>query len=171
MSETSPRHLIAAERRTEVLKLRREGYTYKEIGQRIGISSQMAHKVVRKELTRLWNLTDEEATSLRQLELDRLEELQTFVHPQAKEGSLKAVETLLKIAERRSRLLGLDAVTKVQVQNDLLPTDQELVARADRIGLGHLVSPELRASAEGRFLTGPVPPSPCSPTAQEPSRN
>jgi hypothetical protein len=49
-SATSPRRLIASQRRLRALDLRREGKTYREIGEQLGVSGQRAHRVVTEEL-------------------------------------------------------------------------------------------------------------------------
>src|SRR5262249_7331072 len=52
------------------------------------------------------------AGQVRALELSRLDELHRALWPLGLRGDLQAIDRLLKIAERRARLLGLDAPTK-----------------------------------------------------------
>ena len=59
----------------------------------------------------------EPADELRTLELERLDRLLLGVWGQAAKGNQGAVDRALKIMERRARLLGLDAPTKVQQEN------------------------------------------------------
>ena len=50
------------------------------------------------------------------LELSRLDGLLAKVYPMAAQGDLQAVDRVLKICERRARLLGLDAPTRTALQ-------------------------------------------------------
>ena len=52
-SKNSARRILAAERRTRALELRKEGRTYAQIGQALGISEQRSHRIVSLELQRL----------------------------------------------------------------------------------------------------------------------
>jgi hypothetical protein len=56
------------------------------------------------------------------LEQARLDEMWVSVYSDFKSGNLKAVEQLLKIMERRSKLLGLDTVqTSKQISVSVTP--------------------------------------------------
>jgi hypothetical protein len=55
------------------------------------------------------------AEELLSLELDRLDAMQQALWAKAKRGDIGASNAILKIMERRSRLLGLDAPTKADV--------------------------------------------------------
>src|SRR5438874_1736904 len=107
-SVTSPRLLVAAEHRETVLKLRKEGRPYKEIAQQVGLSRVRCYQIVKRELARIAAVCREEAEEVRDLELSRLDALQVGLWERAVGGDIKAVEAVLKLMERRARLLGLD---------------------------------------------------------------
>jgi hypothetical protein len=54
----------------------------------------------------------EKAEQIRELELKRLDRFQRSLQPAANKGDAKAVLAILKVMERRAKLLGLDAPTK-----------------------------------------------------------
>ncbi len=58
--------------------------------------------------TALDKTLQEPAENLRQLELERLDAMLTAIWPQALNGYLGAIDRVLKIIERRSKLLGLE---------------------------------------------------------------
>lgn len=118
MSRTGSRRVQAAERRVQALALRREGATFTEIGEALGINRSAAHKAVSRALDELAQLAEGEVVSLRALELDRLDALQRSVWTQAMDGALPAVDRVLKIMERRSKLLGLDAPIKQEAEEN-----------------------------------------------------
>jgi hypothetical protein len=55
------------------------------------------------------------AEELREVELLRLDRLQAAVWGAAVQGDLRAIETCLKILDRRAKLLGLDSAIKLEV--------------------------------------------------------
>jgi hypothetical protein len=58
----------------------------------------------------LGTITREGATQIKQMELERLNSMHMSLWPQRKNP--RVVDSLLRIQERRARLLGLDAPTK-----------------------------------------------------------
>lgn len=122
--------LLAKERRA--LELRRAGLTYDRIAAQLGYTNKSAaKKAVERGIQRT---LQEPADELRVLETDRLDRLQTALWPGAMEGDEKKALAILKLMERRSKLLGLDVPVRqeltgpggsplvIEVLPDLLPT-------------------------------------------------
>jgi hypothetical protein len=103
----------AAARRLQALELRKGGASYRQIGERLGVSDCQAHNDVSRCLDNLSKLADDVAGHLRTMEEARLDALLLAVMPQARQGNLGAVDRVVRIMERRARLLGLDAPTKI----------------------------------------------------------
>ena len=95
------------------ISLRREGQSFAQIGQALGITKQSAHNLVKTALDRLADETREVTAQWRALEADRLDCLQVAAWDKAIEGDLPAVDRVLKIMERRAKLLALDQPIKV----------------------------------------------------------
>lgn len=94
------------QREGQALELRRAGLTYDAIAERLGFANKGgAYKAVKRALQRT---LQEPADELRALEVDRLDRLQAAIWPKAMRGDTAAVDRVLRIAERRARLLGLD---------------------------------------------------------------
>jgi len=108
--EERARRLKGAETRRKVLELRRLGYTYARIAAEVGISETHACRIVNREIRRLNERAREEADVIVRLELERLDALQAALWDQAMSGHLGAVDRVLRIMERRAKLLGLDQV-------------------------------------------------------------
>lgn len=120
----------------EAAGLRAKGWTYPEIAQSFGVSDYGAFKMVQRALQGKPSGNVEAARKREEEKLDILEERAYEIlnkrHLQVAasgkivtwEGepveddtvALKAVETLLKVSQRRARLLGLDAPTSVKVE-------------------------------------------------------
>lgn len=135
-----PDILRADVRKKEALELRREGKSYPEIAKELGCVTSAAHKMVQRALEKWTEECKEEAEQTKAIELQRLDELVERYHTQAKLGDIKAGEFVLKLMERRAKLLGLDAAVKVegslgiyQQLSDM--SDAELEAQAARVGL------------------------------------
>lgn len=113
--------LIVAERERKAVAARRQGFTYAEIAAVLGYADASgARRAVMRALDR-FAVEDRSAVGeLRALELARLDEMQSALWSQATQGDLRAVDTVLKIIDRRVRLLGLD----VPVQHEEITIDQ-----------------------------------------------
>lgn len=102
------------EREAEVLKLRRGGLTFDLIAQKLGFANASgAHKAYANACKRIIRADVEE---LRGTELDRLDVAQSALWNKVLGGEVSAVMALLKIMERRARLLGLDMPARAQVE-------------------------------------------------------
>lgn len=116
----------SAARHLEALKLRQRGLTYGEIAERIGYAnSSVAYKAVMLELKRQMR---EPAEQVRELEIDRLDRMLLALQPKIDAGDTRAIDTALRIMERRARLLGLDAPQSIDVtsKGDALITRIEI---------------------------------------------
>ena len=108
-SPTTNRRTAAAERAKQAVSLRIAGATFAQIGERLGVSTQAAHKMVVKHLEETRRLTAESAEQLRDMELKRLDAMQAALWPDAMRGDEQKVDRVIRIMGRRAALLGLDA--------------------------------------------------------------
>lgn len=106
----------AASLRLEALALRRRGRSYRKIADELGVSLTTAHRYVTTELERLAKECGEEAAIVRQMELDRLDVALDALADRIEQGDDRAVATMLRIQERRAKLLGLDSPDRQQVE-------------------------------------------------------
>jgi hypothetical protein len=110
----------------KAMELRRAGVTYEGIAERLGYQTRNgAHRAVARALARN---PAADVAGVRELETDRLDRLLVAVWPTAMKGDAKAVDQVLKIAERRARLLGLDVSTHVA---DVTPPRPRLIWEDD----------------------------------------
>ena len=172
---TSATSIKQAERRAEVLRLRLDGFTLAEIGERLGIRADSVHDIITRALR---DMTQEPSEQLLSIELARLDSLYVeamnvlrsftpLLHngkivqipvidrngevvkdpdtglprtclAEDKAARLAAVAAAVRVMERRSRLLGLDAPSRFQ--QDVTLTTDEKPAR----NLGKLDSNEMQ---------------------------
>lgn len=115
-SPTAQRRIEAKERALKALELRKKGVRYEQIAQQLGYSHRgSAHKAVMKELKLLAKECLEEAAQVRDLELQRLDDLFLAAWKAIADGSESAIDRALRVSESRRKLMGLDAAEKVDV--------------------------------------------------------
>jgi vacuolar-type H+-ATPase subunit H len=112
MTETrrlSASRIKALEDQQKALELRRMAKGYQEIAHALGIGVATAHRHVQSALAESRAQISAEADELRSEELSRLDAMTAGLWPRARKGEAAAVDRMLKIMERRAKLLGLDA--------------------------------------------------------------
>ncbi len=126
-----------ADRWRRAVELRRAGLTYQRIADELGWKSiSSAYDAVQGALRAS---IVEPAATVRALELERLDALLAGLWELARNGQTDAIDRVLKVMDRRAKLLGLDAATKHAVGPLEHLSDDALIARVaalDMAGLG-----------------------------------
>lgn len=124
-------------RREQALALRIRGLSFRQIGKITGTSHVTAYFDVEHALEEQRAINRAKAEQLVELEIRRLDDMVDALWDQR--TSPDASRTLLKINERRSRLLGLDKPIEVET-TDKTPlrdaSDEELLARYQKLVTG-----------------------------------
>jgi len=102
------------EKELRVLELRRAGFTFQRIAEEVGYKqasgAQRAHE----------RITARNAPQLPKefvwQELDRLDRMQVALWPRAMKGDDRAINTIIRLMERRAKYLGIEAPTKIQAE-------------------------------------------------------
>lgn len=140
------------EREQEILKLRRGGLTFDLIGQRVGLTTAGAHDAYQRALTRI---LAEDVEAIRRLETERLDLAQSAIWGKVLQGDNPSIANLLRIMERRAKLLGLDQPTRIQAE--VITYDGNTVrSELERILASTSHSGTAGALAEGSSTTEPV---------------
>jgi|DewCreStandDraft_4_1066084.scaffolds.fasta_scaffold92307_1 hypothetical protein len=117
MSATS-QEIKAVDKHAQALRMRQAGASYSDIARVLGYKGASgAYNAIQSALRKT---LQEPAEELRILELSRLDEALKAIWTDVKKGSLFAIDRFLKISERRSRLLGLDAKTEISLQGEII---------------------------------------------------
>ena len=133
-AKTSPRRVSRAARLGKALELRKLGYTYEEIATALGYRGRSsAYMAVSKALEKLRVESTEEAGKVRVLEMQRLDAYLSTLGTRIQGGDRGAIETALRIMDRRARMLGLDAPEKHQVEVNVETEKQAMDALAKEI--------------------------------------
>lgn len=127
LNQMSPAGVLAAHQQAAAMRMRIDGFTYEEISTKLGISEpRMVMETISRGIKR--TLLDS-VEQYRNIELLRLESIHRLVWKRIKMGRLDQVPNVLRIMERRAKLLGLDAPER----HDILL--QEVERLADETGL------------------------------------
>lgn len=97
----------------KALELRRMGFGFQEIANQIGCSLGAAHGYVKSALVDAMGQIEAHSVEIRAEEISRLDGMLRGLWPDARKGNHGAVDRVLKIMERRAKLLGLDAPAKI----------------------------------------------------------
>lgn len=110
-----------AERQQRAMALRVAGASYAAIARTIGVSKQQAFRDCHAALRETLTLRDTDAAKYRELECARLDALLLACWPHAQKGNAEHVRAAVRISERRSRLLGLDAQVAAKLELSGMP--------------------------------------------------
>jgi transposase-like protein len=116
------------EKERQILELRRAGMSYADIAQSLGIASAAAaREAFRRAMQH--SLSESGADELREIESERLDRLQRAAWPKAANGDLSAIAMVLRIMERRSKLLGLD---RAAADDEVVEVQKPVESQVDR---------------------------------------
>ena len=146
------------DREAECLRLRRGGLTLDEIAKRVGYANPgSVHKALERANARIIR---EDVDEIRNLEGERLDLLQAANWDNAMQGDVPAGALVLRVMERRAKLLGLDMPIRVQqevtVWNGDGDLDAEIQSLIQRFGG---VDERPSVLADGESTTGTTPPT------------
>ena len=151
------------ERDMRIFKLRQAGTSSSEIARRFGMTTSAVSKSVSRQLEKMNRETLMAYPEVLRLELERLDNLQQAIWPMtqhrrivtddgteiAVEPDLKAIQQVLSIMDRRTKLLGMDQ-TNINVQMDVgnktTETIKATLAGSEQLKLiGNAFDPEAEA--------------------------
>ena len=112
------------DKEAECVRLRRAGLTLDEIAIRVGYSSPASVHYALKRINE--RISREDVEEIRNLESERLDLLQAANWDNAMQGNVPAGALVLRVMERRAKLLGLDMPIRVQQEVTVWNGDGDL---------------------------------------------
>lgn len=149
-----------ADRDLRIFKMRQAGVASNEIARRFGISTQAVQSAIRRQLEKMNREALMAYPEVLRLELERLDSLQASIWPLTQhrkvklddgtevsvEPDLKAIQQVLSIMDRRSRLLGMDQTNiNLNVDNQTSVEPRVVLAGVERPASVDAFSPETEA--------------------------
>lgn len=130
--QADPNPAEMAERVAQCYALKLRGFSYRRIAEEMGLSVATVHKHVTRALA---ERVDPLVEQYRAIELDKLESAEARLWEQVEDGSPRGlarnVEVLLKLSERRAKLLGMDAPERQQIEATIDSRPAELIAKIE----------------------------------------
>ena len=138
-NKISTREFIS-DRDMRIFKLRQAGTSTSEIARRFGITTTVVSRAIQRQLQKMNSETLLAYPEVLRLELERLDNLQQAIWPltqhrrvvmddgteQSVEPDLKAIQQVLGIMDRRTKLLGMDQ-SNLNVQMDVKTSTTESI--------------------------------------------
>jgi hypothetical protein len=129
-----------SERDVRIFKMRQAGTSTQEIARRFGITTAAVSKSIQRQLEKMNREVLMAYPEVLRMELERLDSLQQAIWPLTQhrrvtmddgtemsvEPDLKAIQQVLSIMDRRTKLLGMDQVN-VNVQMDVQQKNNETI--------------------------------------------
>lgn len=109
----------AAERHVRAFELRKQGYSYRDIGAALGVSGKTAFEDIRMVLAELAAQRLASAAEYVTLELEHLDMAQQSLYQHLDSGDPQIINAWVKVSESRRKLLGLDAQPGAVLLGDL----------------------------------------------------
>lgn len=149
-----------ADRDLRIFKMRQAGVAANEIARRFNISTQAVQSAIRRQLEKMNREALMAYPEVLRLELERLDSLQASIWPLTQhrkvklddgtevtvEPDMKAIQQVLSIMDRRSRLLGMDQTNiNVNVDNTGAVEPRVALAGAEKPASVDAFSPETEA--------------------------
>lgn len=97
----------------QAIELRRSGLGYVEIGAKLNIGKSTAHRLIEAGMESARAQITASVDQLRAEEVSRLDGILATLYPSAAAGDVQAIDRVIKIGERRAKLLGLDAPVRM----------------------------------------------------------
>ena len=161
MSHKKSKPAEIADRQSKAMQLRVRGFSFPKIAKALGCSTGTAFNDYTAAMKRLAEETKESADQVRSVELARLDKMTRALEfaafgesPDDSPNALdiKAIDALLKVSDRRAKLLGLDAPEDINLNvGEVTP---EMAAQKVREKFGnHAAKREPNESAEPESQT------------------
>ena len=113
-SNTSPKEILVQQKRQEALEYRLQSYTYREIAVFMKISEATAFRLVDSAMKAI---TRDTAQTVLEMELSKLDLMESSIAQGAFSGDISAQTQVLRIMERRARLLGTDKLGELDLKH------------------------------------------------------
>ena len=166
-----------AERDLRIFKMRQAGVAVSEIARRFDLTSASVHRAVQRQLEKLNREALMAYPEVLRMELERLDNLQAAIWPLtqhrkvkmddgtevAVEPDLKAIQQVLSIMDRSTKLLGMEA-THINVQMDVRGSETVKATLAGESGRPAAIDAfdpetEARKLLEIMGMSGVLPPA------------
>jgi len=155
------------EESSTILRLRRDGSTYAEIAEKVGLSPSTVYARVTRLISKASQLVATDAYETIQRHLDTTGAIIDAQFNAAMAGDTKAAEIILKALSREARLLGLDASERASIGLSYT----EIINKLRQIGRKDLLERIVKGEDPSKVISGEIEiwasASPVTPEAED----
>lgn len=119
MGKEASKKLTQAERRSQVAALWRGGFTMREIAATLGVGKSTVNRDIQFLVAEYQEEARKNVTAQIARDLSRIERAAGKMASDALSGDAKAAGALVKLLERKARMLGYDGAIKIDVTGDM----------------------------------------------------
>lgn len=127
-------------RRMNAVRLRVAGLTYEQIAEQLNLSTDSAHDMVQRTLSRAEN---QHVETMRAIENERLDTAQSVIWNRVLQGDIKAIDAFLRISNQRVKINGLAAPTKLDISIGVRTEMEEALSRLESMVLTDIMDAEV----------------------------
>lgn len=149
MSTTGPITIAVEKNRQRALDLKANGFTFQEIGDKLGLSKTRAWELVNEALEEIREENNLRAVQLRDMALRRYHKIRMKLWPDRDKPDV--ANALIRLEQREADLLGLDAPKKIEQSG---PNGGPIRLEGGRV---QLTDDERRNRLRELALTGSLP--------------
>lgn len=103
----------------QAVEYRQAKVSYRKIAEKMGISKSEVHRLVHDAMNLVIKNYTEAASHIIVMEMANLDLAEVSLRKKIIEGDTQAISSILRIQERRSKLLGLDAPIKQHIEMEM----------------------------------------------------
>tara|TARA_R110000796_G_scaffold11041_3_gene36896 strand:+ start:875 stop:1408 length:534 start_codon:yes stop_codon:yes gene_type:complete len=118
----------------DVITLRRTGKSFRQISDELNLSGPgAAHKIFVRVMDKDWEITKDAAMAHREEQMHIIDEqLGLLLERQRSDpDNLQVVDRILKVLERKSKLIGLDSAVKTETKVDMALSHEQALEMLD----------------------------------------
>ena len=117
VDSTYSRDILLELRSMKMYRMRIQGYTIVEIADELKCAISVVSTTLKRLMDELKALSAQEADAYRAYELTRLDNLFKSLQPKIEEGDVNAVNSAVRVIERRCKMLGIDAPQEIKIDD------------------------------------------------------
>lgn len=133
-SPNAPQKARIEDRAAQILRLRREGKSVRDISEELGVARTTVHDALVSAMRALREENRALAEHVLDLELERLDSMLDAIKAKIQGGDVKAIDTALKIGDQRAKLLGLYKPQKVEHSGAIVTPEQAAAFAQEAFG-------------------------------------
>jgi len=117
----------------EILDLRKRALPYDYIADQLGITPEEAKSLGMQAIRGLGGDEINDIELAKRLQIEQIDAMIAGIYPKAINGMFEAIDRMVKLLDAKAKLLGLNAATKIDIENRLVIMADQMGADIDEL--------------------------------------